>query len=224
VVSPSTIRSVLSAAARSQQHQPASGAGEDSGQPQQQGSSQEGSGAEQQSAAASSGQSIAQQCLQLLVEDPGRWGGQWAEGMHASISCAVLLTCWDSALVVLLIMYTCLVRYTFPACPSPALLVIHYHNHVGFLTAVRCAAASFMSSTFDEEVVGQWVGRLQLSPEEVESLVGQQPALMEMAPTTVKARLVGHTRPVVYGAKPGLPEAACLWECRYRGAAAWCTT
>jgi hypothetical protein len=48
-----------------------------------------------------------------------------------------------------------------------------------------------MASTFSDDVMAQWVGRLQLGPDEVESLVGQQPALMEMAPTTVKARLVG---------------------------------
>lgn len=53
------------------------------------------------------------------------------------------------------------------------------------------SAGMFVSVGYASSIVESWAARLQLRPEAVSMLVSQQPALLEITPVTVKARLEG---------------------------------
>ncbi|GFH33761.1 uncharacterized protein HaLaN_33178, partial [Haematococcus lacustris] len=49
------------------------------------------------------------------------------------------------------------------------------------------APGEFITSTLNEDVVQQWMMRLDMEREEVVELLDHVPTLLEMSPTTVKA-------------------------------------
>lgn len=56
---------------------------------------------------------------------------------------------------------------------------------------LRAPAAAFLAAAYDADTAAKWGVRLGLDAEEVGELVGAVPALLELSPNTVKARLVG---------------------------------